>query len=157
MAMIQVASMCENSIKFPLHELFKNDKGHYIAKTNQIINDVNAHGNNIEKLIPIPAFKEIVIIGKHTKYRISGIMSPYALTEIDDKTWEHIKIEYAHSYEIKSGLIFADKDNIKTELKARDQEIQSIETTTKKRTEKTMTDRASINNISGVEISKVMM
>lgn len=148
---MKIASMCENNIVFDLHELVKNEKGAYVAKNKNVIYKGNGE---IDKVYPIPAIKQVTVFGKHPKYKMTGIMMPYALTDIDEKTWDHIKVEYAHAPEIRNGMIFAEKDDIKTELAARDEEKQAIESGTKKRSEKTLINKNMNKDIGSVQIAR---
>ncbi len=112
MALIKVSSTLENSMRYPLHELIKDEKGSLKGKSRNFVK--NSDGEII-RVDEIPAFKTIVIKGRNRASKeMKGFVAPYALTTMESKDWEHLKAQYGYAYEVKNGLIFADKNEGET-------------------------------------------
>ena len=128
MAKIKVSSTLQNSVVFNLHELIKDDKGLLVAKSRDYRKD---RDGNIVATHEIPPLKSIVIKGRNKQAKeMRGFETPYALTEMDSKDWEHLQAEYAYTYEIKTGLIFAEKNEGETIARSLDDDQQAKKTGT---------------------------
>src|SRR6185503_3533312 len=74
--------------------------------------------------------RNVVIYGKHSGGRLGRkqIVLDYGTTFLDASDWEAIKTEYANCYQIKSGLIFADKKDKDTKVRAIDESTEAHKT-----------------------------
>jgi len=131
MAKIKVSSTALNSKVFYLHEAGSDGKPNTRTVTRQ--------DNKIINVIDNPPSKVVTILGRHQySQQNQGFISPYAITEIEAKDWEHIQTEYKHDCDIKLGLIFAGKNEGETLARSVDSEQQNRENGTELLTEKTL-------------------
>lgn len=73
--------------------------------------------------------RHVTILGKHKR---TIITEEAMLTKVENKDWEEIKTRWANSYEIRSGVIFAEDNDRKTRDRAQDVESAEIETGTRR-------------------------
>lgn len=68
----------------------------------------------------------LTIVGKNkASADPSGLLLPFGRTKMDVKDFEEIKKKYAHMYELRMGIIFAEKNESENIAKAIDSETQS--------------------------------
>lgn len=68
----------------------------------------------------------LTIAGKHkASTDTTGLLLPYGRTKMDVKDFEEIKKKYAHMYELRTGIIFAEKNESENFAKGTDSETQS--------------------------------
>lgn len=141
MANIKVCSMLQNSMRYDLHELYKDDKGILKAKARNYYLDDKGKIISIDE---IPPFKTIIIEGRHPYFKRTKLMSPFVMNTVETKDWEHIKQQYHYTCEIKNGLIFANKNDMETLAQAECSETQSKKTGTDPLTPKDLVSGAEV-------------